>query len=109
MGMDVRDDRGRFGIGNSASPGRPPRQTEKAYMRILMQTCSLQDWAEISARAIADAKNGDASARLWLSRYVCGNPNKSAPSPLDLEIEAAAGSEGKDFDQAVMFHRLRSG
>jgi hypothetical protein len=77
-------------------------------MQILMQTCSLQDWAEIVARAVVDAKKGDGSARQWLSRYLCGNPDRPAPSPLDVEIEAAAESEDRDFDQAVLFHRLRS-
>jgi len=107
-GADNRDGVGRFVRGCAPGPGRPARQTEKSYLRVLMRNFSLEDWAMICARAVEDAKRGDGAARHWLARYLCGNPDKSAPSPLDLEIESAAGSEDREFDQAVMFHQLRS-
>jgi hypothetical protein len=106
--MDGRDAHGKFAAGNALGPGRPRRLTEKSYLRVMMQNCSLQDWAEIVTRAVVAAKTGDSSARQWLGRFLCGCPDKSAPTPLDLEIEAAAGTEDRDFDQAVLFHRVRS-
>jgi hypothetical protein len=106
--MDGRDSAGKFAAGNTLGPGRPARQTERSYVKVMMQNCSLEDWAAIVARAVADARSGDGVARQWLARYLCGNPDKSAPSPLELEIAAAAGSEDRDFDQGVMFHQLRS-
>jgi hypothetical protein len=106
--MEVRDKQGHFAPGTCGGPGRPSRQTEKSYLRVLMQNCTLDDWRTIVARAVTDAKDGDAAARQWLGRYLCGCPDKSAPSPLDLEIEAAAGSEDREFDNAVLFRRTRS-
>ena len=71
--------------------------------------------AWIYAAYIDDQRNGFLkalgalfAARAWLARYLCGRPTASAPSPLDLEIEAAAGNEDEQFDRAVLFHRVRS-
>jgi hypothetical protein len=33
----------------------------------------LKDWREIVKRAVEDAKAGDAKARNWLSKHLCGN------------------------------------
>jgi|ERR1017187_271567 hypothetical protein len=107
--MDGRDSAGKFAAGNTLGPGRPARQTERSYVKVMMQNCSLEDWAAIVARAVADAKNGDGSARQWIGRFICGCPNKSTPTFQDLEIEAAAGTEDREFEQAVLFHQVRSG
>jgi hypothetical protein len=34
--------------------------------------CTLEDWAKITRRAVADAQNGDAQARAWLSKHLIG-------------------------------------
>src|ERR1017187_2574969 len=102
--MDGRDPNGKFVAGNTLGPGRPARQTERSYMKVMMQRCSLSDWAVIVDRAVADARGGDGMARAWLARDVWGTPTTPASTPLDLEIEAAAGTEDRDFDQAVLFH-----
>jgi hypothetical protein len=87
--MDKRNARGRFGVGNSGGPGRPPRQTEATYLRATAAACSLADWKEIVTRAVADAKTGDAKAREFLARYVLG----SAPVLSDLVAWAEAGHD----------------
>jgi hypothetical protein len=105
--MDYRDKKGQFAVGNGGGPGRPPRQSEKSYLKVLMQCCSLEQWAEIVSCAVEDAKAGDGAARQWLARYLCGIPQMAAPTPFELEIEAAAGLEDDEFEKAVLFRKLR--
>jgi hypothetical protein len=87
--MDKRDGNGRFEPGNSGGPGRPPRQTEAAYLRITTAACSLEDWREIVTKAVVDAKTGNAKAREFLARYVLG----AAPILSDLAAWDEAGHD----------------
>jgi hypothetical protein len=63
---------GRFAAGNRFGRGRPPRPREVAYLRKLVDTVSLRDWADIAKKAVEDAKGGDTAARNWLSLYLLG-------------------------------------
>jgi hypothetical protein len=89
-----RNPDGTFAEGNAGGPGRPPRATELAYMHIVMQACTLDDWQAIIKRAVFDAKDGDATARAWLASYLVGKPSEThfahKPSRVLAEIETGA-------------------
>lgn len=79
----------KFLPGNPGGPGRPKRSTEEKYLRKLTSTVTLQEWREIILTAIAQAKEGDASARRWLSEYLIGKPTpipETAKEPEDINI-----------------------
>lgn len=69
---DGRDARGRFTSGNPGGPGRPRRETERDYLRVLVSACPLDRWERIIAKAVDDAEAGDAKARDWLTRHLIG-------------------------------------
>ncbi len=69
---------GRFAKGNPGGPGRPRRTVEREYLATLADAVSLDDWRQIVGRAVVDAKDGDAKARDWLTRYLLG------PEPMTL-------------------------
>jgi hypothetical protein len=63
--------RGRpFQKGNPGGPGRPKREVERAYLDATLASVSPSDWQKVVAKALQDAKNGDAAARAWLSKYL---------------------------------------
>lgn len=95
MGMEGRDDAGRFAAGNPGGPGRPRRTIEREYLAVLGSAVSLDDWREVVARAVADAQAGDAAARNWLAKYLLG---ERPGSLLDL---AAADAAGEGIEDAV--------
>ena len=86
-----RDDNGRFLPGNPGGPGRPRRQTEGEYLRAVQRACSLEDVAAIAARAVSQARGGDARAREWLSRYLLGIPGAVALKPSDIAWQDESG------------------
>lgn len=107
MRSDARDERGRFVVGNPGGPGRRRLTVEREYLAALGQAVSLEDWREVVARALADAKNGDNKARNWLAKYLIGsNPRTllaiAAVESLgftpddDIRIEASGPEEGDD-------------
>lgn len=63
--------RGRpFKKGNPGGPGRPKREVERAYLDATLASVSPSDWQKVVAKALQDAKAGDAAARAWLSKYL---------------------------------------
>lgn len=58
----------RFKEGNPGGPGRPRRAVEEEYHRALVEGVPLDEWRAIIARAVKDAKAGDARAREWLGK-----------------------------------------
>jgi hypothetical protein len=84
---------GRFAPGNSGGPGRPPRQTEREYLRAMMAACTPEDWEEIVERTVQDAKEGDPKAREWLARYLVGMPTVLTPMPSELAVEDEVGHD----------------
>lgn len=60
-----------FPKGVSGNPaGRPKREVERAYLDATLASVSPSDWQKVVAKALQDAKNGDAAARAWLSKYL---------------------------------------
>lgn len=72
--MVGRDENGKFAKGYKGGPGRPKKDREVRYYDILHTAVTFEDWKEIVAKAVADAKRGDAVARKWLADYLIGPP-----------------------------------
>jgi hypothetical protein len=68
--MTTRGLNGHFN--GTPGPGRPRRETERAYLDATVSSCSLADWRVIVKKAVADAKKGNAVARRWLSDVLIG-------------------------------------
>ena len=68
--MAVRQAKGKFAKGHCGGPGRPPRAVEEQYLIELRRLVPLPAWGKVVTRALADAINGNAAAREWLSKYV---------------------------------------
>lgn len=91
-----------FQPGNPGGPGRPRRQTEAAYLEVVLGACSLDDWREIVSTAVAEAKGGDPKSREWLAKYLIGTPEAGrAPSPTAVLVEALIGGDPV-LERAVM-------
>lgn len=92
-----RGPRGRFAPGNAGGPGRPPRPVELHYLRAISDACPLDVWRDIVQKAVDLAKTGDAAARAWLSKYLCGDSSLKASLPVPSLSEAIGqGFEGYD-------------
>ena len=78
---------GRFAVGNAGGPGRPKRTTEAAYLGTMMEVVSLDTWKKIVTAAVEGAQAGDSKAREWLARYLVGEPQGKAPSPLSVVVD----------------------
>ena len=72
----IRDERGRFEPGTGGGPGRPSKSKEIDYWRVCKTQVTLEDWAAIIDRAVADARKGSATARAWLSKLMVGDVDK---------------------------------
>jgi len=83
-----RTSNGRFAFGNPGGPGRPRRAVERQYLATLSETVSLDDWRDIVRVAMTFAKQGDAKARDWLTRYLIGE------NPINLAALAADEAAG---------------
>ena len=78
---------GRFARGNPGGPGRPRRETERQYLAALRDGVPLDEWRRVVARALRDAKAGDAKAREWLSKYLIGENTDAMLEALELIAE----------------------
>jgi hypothetical protein len=93
----VRDKSGKFVKGHeNVSPGRPKREREEIYYRILMTACSADDWALIIDKAVKQAKAGDATARKWLADYLIGPP---------VERKEITGADGNAVVLTVVYDK----
>lgn len=71
----VRDKNGRFVKGHpSVTPGRPKKEREENYYRILTDAVTPADWEAIILKAVEQAKRGDSTARKFLADYLIGPP-----------------------------------
>ena len=77
MATDIRpikrSPRGTFAPGTAGGPGRPPRSVERDYLRALSDACPPERWQRIVEKAVELAEGGDAQARSWLGKYLCGD------------------------------------
>lgn len=95
----MRKEDGKFDKGNPGGPGRPKRETERAYLDAIIAECPPETWRKIAGKAVEDALDGDSKAREWLSHYVVGKPQQSAPTLKEMAIDAEAGvNEIRDSD-----------
>jgi hypothetical protein len=90
-----RDGRGRFAVGNPGGPGRPRRVVERDYLTVLSDAVSPEDWRSVVKAAVESAKQGDAKARDWLTRYLIGD------DPLTLTDLAADEAWGIGSDDDI--------
>ena len=89
--------RGSFKPGHPGGPGRPRRETERQYLSALTAAVTLTDWRGIVKRAVADAKAGDAQARNWLGKHLCGdNPLALVELVEELQAELERLRHGTD-------------
>lgn len=89
-----RDAKGRILPGSPGiSPGRPPRARELAYLNVMIRTCTLDDWQEITAKAMEQAKSGNKDARKWLTDYIIG------PAATIVQAIISQGSDTLQLDE----------
>src|SRR5690348_8204282 len=89
--------RGSFKEGHPGMGGRPPRTAERRYLQVLTEEVTDEDWREVVRAALADAKVGDARARLWLSKYVLGDDPLEVLERIDqLEDALREAQEARD-------------
>src|SRR5262249_48155085 len=81
--MATKTGPGRFQPGGPGGPGRPRRSVEVAYVAAMASVVSVQDWKDITTRAVKDAKAGDDKARAWLSRHLVGDESLALAELLD--------------------------
>lgn len=72
--MAERDGKGQFVKGGKGGPGRPTRKVEVArelaYLGVILDKVTTEDWGEVIDKAIEQAKAGDARAREWLAGHL---------------------------------------
>ena len=95
-----RDKKGQFKKGNPGGPGRPSRPTETAYLNVLMNACTTDDFQEICDRAVSAAKDGDPKAREWLGRHLIGNVKAEAPTLMALQQLVISGLDPAYLERA---------
>ena len=73
--MAERDENGRFVKGEyKGGPGRPKKEREQRFYEITLAAVTFEDWKEIVAKAVWQAKKGDPTARKFLADYLIGPP-----------------------------------
>lgn len=102
-----RDKNGQFTKGNPGGPGRPSRPTEAAYLNVLMNACTTDDFQEICAQAVSDAKEGDPKAREWIARHLMGAVKAEAPTLTLVQQLALAGIDPVYLERARVLRRGR--
>ncbi len=112
---NARQTNGRFATGNPGGPGRPRRAVEHDYLAVLGDSVSLEDWREVVAQAVSDAKGGDARARDWITKHLIGNEppklvdlaaREQRGATVDEMVEEAANKQGNDAQWAAMTNQL---
>lgn len=85
--------------------GQQHRATERTYLDALSTACPPETWGEIVAKAVEDAKQGDAKSREWLAGYLVGRPENAATTLHRIAVEEVAGSDSvaRDADLERLF------
>ena len=92
---------GRFAPGNPGGPGRPRRETERDYLRVMTEAVPLETWKAIVESAVRDAGQGDRAAREWLASYLMGRPEGAASTLHELAVDDLAGSDPVERGAAI--------
>lgn len=69
------------------------RRTQTDYMSTLLDAVTLEDWQEVVTSTLQAAKDGDHSARMWLTQYLVGKPDSKAPNPLTVVVQQWSGDD----------------
>lgn len=72
-----RDEKGRFVKGCVGNPGGGKAHYRTQMLKALRAAVTVADWTAIANKAVAQAKAGDARARVWLSEYLLGKPKET--------------------------------
>ena len=88
--IEGRSTNGRFGTGNSYGKGRPARSVEQDYLAALSEICTPERWKNIIERAITNAEQGEAKARMFLASYLMGRPVQRMQVSDELNLEELA-------------------
>jgi len=89
---------GKFAPGHKSRGGRPPKEREKNYQKAFNETVKLADWVAIIKTAVKDAKKGNATARAWLTQWLCGSPEQW--------LTLGFGNQGGQEDDAARMSEL---
>ena len=102
MNTRGRDRNGQFAQGNAGGPGRPRRAIEREYLAVLGDAVTLDNWRDVVARAVVDAKAGDSTARAWLTKYLLG---ETPPCLMDLAAMEQRGATADDEVREVLIRQ----
>jgi len=67
-------------------------RTAETYMGALLDAVSLDDWREVVQSTVKLAKGGDPQARAWLSNFLIGRPESTAPTPISVVVNQLQGT-----------------
>lgn len=92
--MTDRAPDGKFVKGQpSISPGRPSKEREIRYKKIMLSTVSFEAWEKVIKKALEQALGGDSDARKWLSENLIGKP---------VQRNEVTGADGESFTVKVI-------
>lgn len=69
------------------------KTTEFNLFRTFKEECTADDFRQIVKQAVADAKTGDAAARLFVAAYVIGTPKNCSLTLSGLDNAEASSAE----------------
>lgn len=88
-----------FKPGNKASPGRPKREVERAYINAVIGLCPISTWGKIVEAAIEDALTGDRFAREWLTKILIPDAAQAVSEADELSAPVRALTDGLTDEQ----------
>ena len=98
----LRDEHGRFVKGAAGiSSGRPTKEREVKFYELTVSTVSEVDWIDIVDKAIKQAKQGDSTARKWLSDHLIGLPQQKVDVTTNGENINTIEIAGVDYRTAI--------
>jgi hypothetical protein len=105
------DSRGRFARGNKSGPGNPFARQSAALRQALMSAVTPQDIADVAAKLMEKAKQGDVSAAKLVLSYTLGKPTPAIdPDTLDQqELKTLADNHVSLDDLQCVVQRLPVG
>ena len=87
-----RDSSGRFAKGNSLSPGRPRRDTEREYLAAFQRALSAEDLEAVTKAILESAKKGNVAACRVIFEYAIGRPAERIAFEPEAEYRVAGRS-----------------
>jgi hypothetical protein len=70
----IREKNGHFAKGNGGGPGRPKKEREEEYLKILWSILTPARWKVVVKKLLLDAEGGDDKARKLLFDHALGLP-----------------------------------